>query len=152
LGVQYALIGHSERRQTLGETDQIVAKKTRQALGANIIPVLCLDEPYLESQLVALEKTLINKKQLSKLVVAYEPLAAIGSGQPAQLAVVQATIQKIRQLYQPNQVLYGGSVTAENIAQFLPIADGVLVGGAALKADSFIALLKKALDAVNYAV
>lgn len=141
LGVNYAILGHSERRRYFQETDQIVAQKVQQALEANINPILCLDKPYVESQQRVLQETIQDKEKLEKsLVVAYEPLQAIGTGQSEDPDHVRQIVTQIKAVYQA-PVLYGGSVNSDNIAQFLAVSDGVLVGSASLEPESFASLL-----------
>jgi len=144
LGINYAILGHSERRRYFQETDEVVAQKVQQALEANINPVLCLDEPYLESQLKVLQETIQEKEKLqNSLVIAYEPLQAIGTGQSEDPEHVGQIVAQVKATYQV-PVLYGGSVNSENVSQFLAVSDGVLVGSASLEADSFIFLLQSA--------
>lgn len=143
LKVQYVILGHSERRKNFQETDEMVAIKVKQALVAGINPIICIDEPYLESQYQALVQAGIDFAQ-ANLVVAYEPLAAIGTGQSADLEQVTQVIAKIKELFGPVLVIYGGSVTAAKIKDYLAISDGVLVGGASLKGENFVELVKQA--------
>lgn len=135
LGVQFCLVGHSERRRYFGETESQVVAKCQQLAEAAITPVVCVDEPYLESQL-----ELLKTAGLSDMIVAYEPVAAIGSGQNAPLSDVKRVYEKIRE-YGEFLVIYGGSVSMSSVGEYLLICDGVLVGSASLEAESFKELL-----------
>lgn len=143
LDVYYAILGHSERRNYFHETDEIVAQKLQQALQADINPILCLDRPYFVSQQKVLNQVIQDQNKLkSSLVIAYEPVTAIGSGNNEPIEQVVTAVAELKQLYQQVPVLYGGSVTEENVAQYLQVTDGVLVGGASLAGPSFIKLLQ----------
>jgi triosephosphate isomerase (TIM) len=136
LNIEYAILGHSERRRFLAESPQLIADKVQQALAYQIQPVLCLDQAYFQEQ-----ASFLQQATLQKLLLAYEPLAAIGSGQaesPQQLAAIKQTLQKTYGLV---PIIYGGSVNDANVADFLKLCDGVLVGGASLKLIDFIDLL-----------
>ncbi len=158
LGCQYVLIGHSERRQFLGETDQMVGQKVPAALEAGLTPVVCVGESEAERRRG--EEETIVKRQLAaaldglavgrkNLVIAYEPVWAIGSGRTPKPREIQAMHQLIaRALEEANvtqaRVIYGGSVTADNILDFvnLPEVDGALIGGASPDFKKFKALLQ----------
>lgn len=139
LGAEYVIVGHSERRRYFHETPQDVAAKIEQATANNLIPVLCLDEDYIEEQAAALES-----KDIPKLVIAYEPLAAIGSGNNAPADQVTAIIAKIRQVYGQVPVIYGGSVDERSVKEYLLISDGVLVGSASLDPEQFSKIVSAA--------
>ena len=158
---QFVVIGHSERRQYFNETDEIVNKKTKKALEFEIIPILCIGEKLEENEagktedIVGrqLESALVGKNSLNKTVIAYEPIWAIGTGRSASGKQANKTIgfirRKIANLYNEEtasniRILYGGSVTAENIAEFIrqPEIDGALVGGASLKAEQFTGIVR----------
>jgi triosephosphate isomerase len=155
---EYVIIGHSERRHYFKETDEIIDKKLRAALKFGLKPILCVGETLEENEAGKTEEVL--KRQLgatqisADLVLAYEPVWAIGTGRAASGKQANDTIGFIRQLVskqngpevaQGVRILYGGSVTAENIAEFIkqPEIDGALVGGASLKADEFIGIVKQ---------
>lgn len=140
LGVKYAIVGHSERRRYFEETSELVAKKVEQALDNGITPLLCIDEPYLEEQVA-----LISDDLLSKCVVCYEPLEAIGSGKNASVGQVEKVKDKVKQLCGDVLFVYGGSVDDENISEYLMVADGVLVGSFSLDAKHFSDLISKAV-------
>ncbi len=128
LGVKYVIVGHSERRRYFHETDELVADQVREVLAAGMTPVLCVDEGYIESQAQALDDD-----ALAHCVIAYEPLAAIGSGVAADVGSVAAVVKTIRSVYGSQvPVLYGGSVTPENVGEYVLVCDGALVGGASL--------------------
>ncbi|WP_434325512.1 triose-phosphate isomerase [Mesomycoplasma hyorhinis] len=151
LNVKYAIIGHSERRQYFKETDLDVNAKTQQAIKNNIIPVVCVGETLEEyeaqktSQVIEYQlENSLKDVDLSKVIVAYEPIWAIGTGKTATPEQAQQVCKFIRKQTNKNlTILYGGSVSQENIEQLLNQADinGALVGGASLKVDSFIKLL-----------
>lgn len=162
IGCQYVLIGHSERRHLLGETDEMVAKKVQAALGADLIPVLCVGETLAERDAGATEAVIARQvetalagvpaHQLAALVIAYEPVWAIGTGKTAQVADAAAVCALIRALVakldsdaaRNVRILYGGSVKPENVAAFMAEADidGALVGGASLEAETFARIVR----------
>lgn len=163
----YVILGHSERRQFFGETDEGVNKKARAALAHHLAPIICVGEnlaqneagetaAFVGGQVKAAFEGL-TAEQAVQVVVAYEPIWAIGTGKNAEPADAnriiglhirgalagmygEAVAQKIR-------IQYGGSVKPDNIEAFMaqPDVDGALVGGASLKADSFVALVKGAI-------
>lgn len=160
LGVEYAIIGHSERRQYMGETDEMINKKIKAALLAGLKVILCVGETllirkkgkkevenFIKKQLVSDLKDLKNassfKLQASNLVVAYEPIWAIGTGVPCAPKDAQETIGFIKSFVasslklQDLIVLYGGSVNSQNVKSFVQLKgiDGALVGGASLKKE-----------------
>ena len=158
LGCRYVIIGHSERRQFLGETDEMVRRKVKAALAAGLTPVICVGESeeerqrgeekkVVERQLrAALSPSSLNKRQL---VVAYEPVWAIGSGRTPQPAEIQVMHRLIAALLKElgavkPRVIYGGSVSADNILDFLSLPEvaGALIGGASSDFKKFKALLK----------
>lgn len=161
-GVRYALVGHSERRQYHGETDAVVAAKAQRALAAGITPIVCVGETLQEREAGQTEE--VVKRQLaavihvvghctSELVVAYEPVWAIGTGRtatPEQAqqvhAVLRAQLAAATQKADKMRLLYGGSMNAGNAAQLLaqPDIDGGLIGGAALKAQDFLQIIAAA--------
>ncbi len=160
-GAGYCLVGHSERRALFGETNATVAKKTTALLAHGLIPITCVGETLAERQagrtLAVLEDQLrvglssVPAAQATQLVVAYEPVWAIGTGQNATPAQAQEAHAFIRQLLgrlfstaaaQAIRIQYGGSVKPENSAELIqqPDIDGFLVGGASLNAASFVAI------------
>jgi len=136
-GVKYAILGHSERRHYLKESHQDVADKISQCLAGNIIPIVCVDQDYMKDQ-----AQLIRPDLLSQCVVAYEPLAAIGTGKIAPVNEVAKVVTEIKSIFGEVLVLYGGSINSENIAPYLKTTDGVLVGGASLKIATFSLLFQ----------
>ncbi len=157
-GCRYAIIGHSERRQYFGETDETVNKKIRAARSSNLIPVMCIgeteDEREAKKTFSVLDKQIKNGLQgfdlddLRDLVLAYEPVWAIGTGKTAtsdQAQEVHAYVRSVIQsMYDESlasalRILYGGSVKPNNIGELMNMddIDGALVGGASLDADSF---------------
>ena len=156
LDVKYVLIGHSERRQYHGETDELVQAKTAAAFKHKLVPIICVGETLeeLESEgasAVPVRQTLAalaDHKELGEFVIAYEPVWAIGTGKVATAEEAASVCAKIREaisnefspeLADATRILYGGSVKANNVAGFLkgPEVDGVLVGGASLDANEF---------------
>ncbi|WP_194408704.1 triose-phosphate isomerase [Microbacterium cremeum] len=161
LDARYVIIGHSERRQYHAETDEVVGSKVQAALRHGLVPVICVGETSEDleefgasavpvSQLsVALE----SLKADAEIVVAYEPVWAIGSGQAATPDQAQDVCAKLREVVAAKlgedaaartRILYGGSVKAANIASFMrePDVDGALVGGASLVVDEFAAIIR----------
>jgi triosephosphate isomerase len=162
-GCRYVIIGHSERRQYFGESDQSVKRKIGAAVKAGLIPVMCIGES--ESQREAgqtfsvLDKQIKNglkdffANELNLLVIAYEPIWAIGTGKTATSDQAQEVHHYLRSLLaeifdptfaQAVRILYGGSVKPENISELMARADidGALVGGASLNADTFSKIVK----------
>jgi len=159
---QYIIIGHSERRQYFGETGEIVNKKIIAALRVELKPILCIGEKLEENKagrtkaIVTgqLEAALARIKDISRLTIAYEPVWAIGTGLAATGGQANEIIGLIRSYISQQfnedvakdlRILYGGSVTADNTAEFMqqPEIDGALVGGASLKADQFLSIVKQ---------
>lgn len=137
----YCLVGHSERRQYFSETHQHVANKVDLLLEQQITPVVCIDESYAKDQINALEQN-----QLEKLIIAYEPLEAIGSGQPQAPEEISEVVASVGKLLPRNvPILYGGSVNDNNFASILNIegVSGVLVGGASLDPEKFALICGK---------
>jgi triosephosphate isomerase len=166
-GLKYVLVGHSERRQFFGETDQIAGAKVKKIISAGMVPVLCVGEKLEErkkgSQKSVVEKQLIvaldglTASELSNIVIAYEPVWAIGTGETASPQQAQDMHQYIRKvlsdLSSPEnasriRILYGGSMKPENAGELLgqPDVDGGLIGGASLKADSFYSIIQSAVN------
>jgi triosephosphate isomerase (TIM) len=148
-GVYAAIVGHSERRQQFGETDESVARRTSAALEAGLFVIACVGE--LEQEREAQETENVLRRQVSvlseddRLVVAYEPVWAIGTGKTASPDQARAAHEVIKSLLDVS-VLYGGSVTPGNAEDLLaqPGVDGALVGGASLDLDSFVAICETA--------
>ncbi len=162
-GCRYVIIGHSERRQYFGETDATVQRKLQAALRAGLTPVMCVGETEKEREagqtFSILDKQIKNglkgliADELAGLVIAYEPVWAIGTGKTATAGQAQEAHRFIRtltaELLGPARaaglrILYGGSVKPENISELMAMADidGALVGGASLKPDSFSRIVK----------
>ena len=159
---EFVIIGHSERRQHFDETREIVDKKVKAALKVGLKPILCIGERLEENKAGRTEEVLTQQLSLSSapicyfsgLILAYEPVWAIGTGKSATGEQANETIGFIRQhiskqygkrVAQDVRILYGGSVTADNIAEFInqPEIDGALVGGASLKASEFLSIVKQ---------
>ena len=157
----YAIIGHSERRQYFGETDETVNRRVRAALDHGVKPIMCVGETL--DQRKANETTNVLVRQTrgglgglkigKEFVIAYEPVWAIGTGLAADgptaqeaVGLIRATVREVAgPVADEIRILYGGSVTPDNIAEFMsgPDIDGGLVGGASLKAETFCALIEK---------
>lgn len=136
---EYAIVGHSERREYFSENHQQVANKVEQAISLGIIPIVCVDSGYISEQAMAIDSDL-----LSKCIVAYEPLSAIGTGNNVPVSDVTEVTSQIKQKFGDVPVIYGGSVTRENVSEYLLVCDGVLVGGVSLDLSEFISLIKMA--------
>jgi triosephosphate isomerase len=159
VGCTYVIIGHSERRQYFGETDESVNKKIFAALKHNLIPIVCVGERLEEREKGITFKVVetqvkgdfkgISVEQWDNIIVAYEPVWAIGTGKtatPEQAQEVHAFIRKLlpKEVADKTRILYGGSVKPANIKDLMaqPDIDGGLVGGASLKVDSFEKIVK----------
>ena len=164
IGVKYCIIGHSERRTMFGDTDETVNKKAKRLIAAGITPIVCLGET--EAQFDAGETEQVIRSQISgsladmcpkcvaDIVIAYEPIWAIGTGKSATKEIAQNCCHivrdQVRVMYGDEaadkvRIQYGGSVKPENIAEYMAMEDidGALIGGASLKADSFKEIIEK---------
>ncbi|MFO1519463.1 MAG: triose-phosphate isomerase [bacterium] len=162
VGCEYVILGHSERREHFGETDELINKKIHAALASELIPIFCIGETAKDRRegktFAVLEQQLrkgltdVNMHDLENFVIAYEPVWAIGTGDtatPVQMAEAHAHIRNyVAKLYDAPtangiRLLYGGSVKAENIAEILevPQVDGALVGGASLDPEQFAKII-----------
>jgi triosephosphate isomerase len=165
IGVKYIIIGHSERRNTFKETNEDINLKLLRVLNSSITPILCIGEKREERRdgkifaviTEQLEKCLlgVSKEDAGKIVLAYEPVWAIGTGEPAQVSDIGEVRVFIREFLSNKfgkencekiRILYGGSVDSNNIHSFVAEArmNGALVGGASLKANEFLKLIKTA--------
>ena len=165
LGCKYVVLGHSERRQYHGETNAYINKKIKKALAAGLVPIYCIGETLEQREGGQLESVLksqvveglegLTPEQVAGLVIAYEPVWAIGTGKTASAADAQSAHAFIRaqveaafgaQAAAAVRIQYGGSVKPANAEELMaqPDIDGALVGGAALKADSFAAIIRAA--------
>jgi triosephosphate isomerase (TIM) len=163
LGCTYVILGHSERRHGLGETDAVVNRKLKAALAAGLTPILCIGELLAEREagqtLAVVERQLSGSLQgfppddVARMILAYEPVWAIGTGKtatPAQAQEVHAAVRKIveklagRAVAQAIRIQYGGSVKADNVDELMsqPDLDGALVGGASLDPDGFSRIVR----------
>jgi triosephosphate isomerase len=162
LECRYVIVGHSERRQHFGDDDAIVNRKLRAALAHGLRPILCVGESKAQRDAGAAEQVVVAQVraglmgvvagQLAEVVIAYEPIWAIGTGDTATAADAQAMHATIRatltalysaELAQSVRIQYGGSVKPDNIDELMaqPDIDGALVGGASLKAESFLRIV-----------
>lgn len=167
VGCSHVILGHSERRHILGETDADVNKKTLAALAAGIVPIVCVGELLSEREANKTAAVIrsqfegslagVSADQIEKVVIAYEPVWAIGTGKvatPQQAEEVHADLRRLlTERYNDRsaakvRILYGGSVKASNAGELLaqPNIDGALVGGASLKADEFLGIAAGAVD------
>lgn len=166
VGVRYVILGHSERRKHFGEDDEIVNKKIKSAFSFGLSPILCVGESLEQRERGQTEAVLAQQvrkalhglhpreeEMLSRLIVAYEPVWAIGTGKPAggedaerAAEVIRTALQDQvgRELPEKIRVLYGGSVNEENVTDFTtrPAIDGALVGGSSLKEQSFARMIQ----------
>ncbi|MBT3689931.1 triose-phosphate isomerase [bacterium] len=162
LNCSYVIIGHSERREHLNETDGMVNKKVKAALANNLIPIICVGETFSERQeghkdfkimeqvSKAIKDVELNNKEI---IIAYEPVWVIGSGQAVEPVEAEHTMQVIRQVIIDNfspeifdtqvRLIYGGSIDKDNILEFVnqPSIEGALVGGASLDVDKFVPII-----------
>ena len=167
MGVEYVVLGHSERRQYFGETDETVNKRLTAALAAGLKVILCVGEMLADrengitDELVALQTKIalkgVSKEDLKKVIIAYEPVWAIGTGKTATAeqanevcAVIRGVIAKIydQEAADGITIQYGGSMNAKNAAELVaqPDVDGGLIGGASLKAADFSVIVKAATE------
>lgn len=164
LGCEYVVIGHSERRQYLGETNEMIHKKVKAALDAGLVPVLCVGENFDQRQGGQKDYVIMNQvdkaldgldlETSDKIVIAYEPVWVIGSGQAIDPTEAEQTHRLIKSVLRENypddsiensfRIVYGGSVDKDNVAEFMrqETIDGVLVGGASLRADEFVGIIE----------
>lgn len=161
---RYVIVGHSERREYFGETDELVAQKALRALNAGLLPIVCVGETLAQREAGQTDAivcrqidavlSLIAENDLAKIVVAYEPVWAIGTGKTATPEMAQQVHAVLRQRLHARsataalevRILYGGSMKPENAHELLamPDIDGGLIGGAALKAADFLAIIHAA--------
>ena len=158
----FVILGHSERRQYFAETDEIINKKVKKALESGVKPILCVGETLEDNEAGRTEQKITRQvnaglggiNPTSQLVIAYEPIWAIGTGRAATGKQANATISLIRSILtniwnketaKAVRILYGGSVTSSNVAEFITEADidGALVGGASLKANEFVSIVSQ---------
>ncbi len=165
LGVRYVILGHSERRQSMGETDAAVNAKTHRALGEGLTPIVCVGELLEQREQGRTGEVIhaqfagslaeISADQIERIVIAYEPVWAIGTGKvatPEQAEEVHADLRRLlterynHEIASKVRLLYGGSVKPDNAGQLLgqPNVDGALVGGASLKASDFLGIANAA--------
>ncbi|MDR0704603.1 MAG: triose-phosphate isomerase [Planctomycetaceae bacterium] len=163
VGCQYVILGHSERRHILGESSELVNLKTHAVLAAGLTPIVCVGELLKEREAGATEQVIqrqfdgsfsgLTADNLRKCVIAYEPVWAIGTGKvatPEQAEEVHAAIRKMieknynKEVAETVRIQYGGSVNDKNAKEILakPNVDGALVGGASLKVDPFLGIVK----------
>jgi triosephosphate isomerase len=165
VGCQHGIVGHSERRQLFGETDEAVRKKVGALLAASVRPIVCVGETLAEREAGRTVEVVdrqvrqglagLSVEELGRITIAYEPVWAIGTGKTASAAQAQEVHAAIREMLRDIgapvadqiRVQYGGSVKPDNAAELMaqPDVDGALVGGASLKAADFVAIVKGAL-------
>jgi triosephosphate isomerase len=163
---QYVILGHSERRNLFGESNQIVNKKIKAAIKHGLKPILCVGENLADNELgktetvisQQLKESLEGIEESKGLVIAYEPIWAIGTGRAASGLQANSTIRMIRNVLAAiigsetagnTRILYGGSANGANIAEFMSQSeiDGALVGGASLKSSEFVSMVKQTISA-----
>ena len=165
LGCSYVICGHSERRQILGESDELVARKVKAVLSHDMIPILCVGETGEERKEGQTEERIgseirtalfeLSKEEAAKVVIAYEPIWAIGSGKAATpedaeeiASFIRKTVKETagKKASEEVRILYGGSVNGDNMSHFLKQKDidGALIGGASLKPETMIDIYSKA--------
>lgn len=166
IGCTYALCGHSERRHVIGENDELVNRKISAAILGGLLPIFCLGELLSEREDSETDEVVsrqmksglsgLDVEKVSAVTIAYEPVWAIGTGltaTPEQAQQVHALIRKLlgemygERVAEEIRILYGGSVKPDNAAELMTEKDidGLLVGGASLKADDFVAIIKSSL-------
>jgi len=162
LGVRYVLVGHSERRHVIGESEELVARKLKAALAGGLFPVFCVGELLEERESGRAENVVLGQVssalealtngECSKVLLAYEPVWAIGTGRTAtpedasrMHGIIRGALEDLRgkEISESTTILYGGSVKPQNAAELFsaPDVDGVLVGGASLSAESFLGIV-----------
>ena len=165
IGCTYTLCGHSERRHVIGETDELVNKKVAASIGGGLLPILCVGELLAEREASQTEEVVsrqlkvglagLSAEKVSAVTIAYEPVWAIGTGRTATPQQAQDVHRFVRgllaelhdgQLAEEIRILYGGSAKPNNSADLMsqPDIDGLLVGGASLSADDFVAIIRSA--------
>ena len=173
LGCRYVILGHSERRQYFKEDNSFINEKVKTALKYSLIPILCVGETLEERNAKRLFEAVkeqfdlslkdLTKEEIAKIVIAYEPVWAIGTGKtatPEQAEQMQSYIRRLlKEKYNEDiavrvPIIYGGSVKPDNIAELMrkPNVDGALVGGASLKAESFVQIVANAAQAAEAGV
>jgi triosephosphate isomerase len=164
---EYVIIGHSERRQSFGETDETVNRRVKAALAHGLKPIMCVGELLAQRQASETSSVLVRQTRGglegvdvgAEFIIAYEPVWAIGTGLAADGPTAEEAIGLIRKTVREAaggvgdsvRILYGGSVTPDNIAEFMaqPDIDGGLVGGASLKAETFTGIIRGTASAVT---
>jgi triosephosphate isomerase len=167
VGVELVIVGHSERRHVFGEPDELINKKVSKVLRSGLTPILCVGETLGQREEGRTEDVVrhqvaeglkgLTEEETGRVIIAYEPVWAIGTGRSATAEDANGVIEYIRgilaklagqQRADAIRILYGGSVNAKNAASLLqqPHVDGALVGGASLKADEFLGIIKNATE------
>jgi triosephosphate isomerase len=142
-GVRYVLVGHSERRRYFRESTEDVVKKVEYCIVAGMTPIVCVDDHSIHEVLQALQDA------PDKVCFAYEPVAAIGSGNPDAPEHVVSVVERLHVTLPNARVLYGGSITDQNVASYVRVCDGLLVGGASLEAQQFASLHRRCVSALS---
>ena len=168
IGVKYVIVGHSERREIGKEDDEMIAKKVKAVINEGMIPILCVGEK-LEEREKGIEKEIVEKQivlglkfvdEKDEFVIAYEPVWAIGTGKTATPEIAgkmhKFIREKIKEIFGENKaentvILYGGSIKPENIEELIkhPEIDGGLIGGASLKKESFLSIIKNSIRSLK---
>ena len=147
IGCSHVILGHSERRQLFGETDERIFEKYLAAIAANLTPIICIGENSQEDYRVVLNNQIskfLSDQNISQAIFAYEPIWSIGTGVIPSIEKISEVTSFVKNLT-GTKVIYGGSVNDENISEILKISslDGVLVGGASLKPKEFASMIEK---------
>ncbi len=168
IGIKYVIVGHSERRKIIGENDEMIAKKLKAAIEEEIVPILCVGET-IEEREKNIHKEIVEKqiqeglkflKEEDEFIIAYEPVWAIGTGKTATPEIageMQGFIrERIKEIFgkekgEKTRILYGGSINSKNIEELIshPEIDGGLVGGASLKKEEFLSIIKNSIRSLK---
>lgn len=142
--VEYAIVGHSERRRYFHETNQEIANKVRETVAVGIRPIVCVDLPYARSLLNAMDEA-----EIADLIIGYGPIEAIGIDLPQSSQTIRSAIKEIEAIAPGRPIVYGGSVQSANAAGLMELAglSGLLVGTASLPADEFVGICKAVAQA-----
>ncbi|MDD4662007.1 MAG: triose-phosphate isomerase [Candidatus Pacebacteria bacterium] len=145
VGCKYILVGHSERRHIFGETDKIINHKVKLCIKNKVKPVLCIGENVGEKKSEVIKRQLkegLKDVETKGIIIAYEPIFAIGTGKVCEIKEIIESYNLIKKIVPDAKVLYGGSVNSLNAKEILKVTDGILVGGASIKKEEFLKIIK----------
>jgi len=145
VGCEYILVGHSERRHIFGETDKIINHKVKLCIKNKVKPVLCIGENVGEKKSEVIKRQLkegLKDVETKGIIIAYEPIFAIGTGKVCEIKEIIESYNLIKKIVPDAKVLYGGSVNSLNAKEILKVTDGILVGGASIKKEEFLKIIK----------